>query len=193
MPRGKKNPSPKPPRRCALCDAEFTPRAPSQVYCDEHKNRHQKRMVDRRRLGTAERPADYYRPKACWECGDEFVPRTGSARYCEACKAKGDRWKRNNPAKALAASRQATRRHRHKREFGDPDVYDKAVARFGERCAICKYEPEEGFHLAVDHSHTDGAIRGLLCGTCNTGLGYFDDDPRRLRAAASYLTKARPT
>jgi len=57
------------------------------------------------------------------------------------------------------------------------------------RCAICQ---EQGGLLHVDHSHTTGEVRGLLCRLCNWGLGKFKDDPARLEAAADYLrSKAR--
>lgn len=60
------------------------------------------------------------------------------------------------------------------------------------KCAICR-QPETArqngvlWRLSVDHSHGDGAIRGLLCTRCNPGLGYFRDDPKLLRLAADYL------
>jgi len=59
-------------------------------------------------------------------------------------------------------------------------------------CAICKRPESVPFkgtirRLAVDHDHKTGQIRGLLCAQCNNGLGRFDDDPDRLRAAADYI------
>ena len=52
-------------------------------------------------------------------------------------------------------------------------------------CAICDRPMTR--HPHVDHDHDTGVIRGLLCYTCNVGLGSFGDDPERLRAAAKYV------
>lgn len=54
------------------------------------------------------------------------------------------------------------------------------------KCAICFRE----LPLCVDHNHDTGAIRGLLCTTCNTGLGMFKDSITLLKSAQMYLTKA---
>lgn len=53
------------------------------------------------------------------------------------------------------------------------------------RCGICEADVTED--RCVDHCHRSGLVRGLLCGCCNTGLGFFKDDPKRLEAAIEYL------
>jgi hypothetical protein len=50
-------------------------------------------------------------------------------------------------------------------------------------CVICGDETK----LVVDHDHTTGKIRGMLCNHCNRGLGHFRDDPTLLEFAAQYL------
>lgn len=68
--------------------------------------------------------------------------------------------------------------------------YDAMLEAQGGVCAICRRECEH-FALAVDHCHETKQIRGLLCASCNLGLGKFKDDPDRLEAAATYLRRAR--
>ncbi len=41
----------------------------------------------------------------------------------------------------------------------------------------------------VEHDHKTNKVRGLTCNGCNRGLGFFDDNPAKLRAAAEYLEK----
>jgi len=74
--------------------------------------------------------------------------------------------------------------------------YDALLEEQGGGCAICGAERSftkggKGKRLAVDHDHETGEVRGLLCVTCNRGLGYFSDSETRLQRAAAYVAKAR--
>jgi hypothetical protein len=54
------------------------------------------------------------------------------------------------------------------------------------RCAICGMPPgNKG--LCVDHDHASGENRGLLCQTCNTGIGLLKEDPKIMKNAIAYL------
>ena len=56
------------------------------------------------------------------------------------------------------------------------------------KCQICG-APRGARNHALDHCHSTNKLRGILCTKCNIGLGYFDDDIERLRAAIQYLEK----
>src|SRR6266566_9360834 len=51
------------------------------------------------------------------------------------------------------------------------------------KCMICGSKR----NLVVDHDNYTDLIRGVLCNSCNSGLGIFHDSPRKLRRAIRYL------
>lgn len=55
-------------------------------------------------------------------------------------------------------------------------------------CAIC-LNPPGGHGFQIDHNHTTGEVRQLLCDGCNPGLGNFRESPEALRRAADYLER----
>lgn len=74
------------------------------------------------------------------------------------------------------------------------EAYNELLKKQGNRCAICDihkddYAEQHKVHrfLVVDHNHSTGAVRGLLCNNCNISIGAMRDSPLRLRRAAEYL------
>ena len=68
------------------------------------------------------------------------------------------------------------------------EEYDAMLREQGDVCAICK-KTDNSRELAVDHSHTTGVVRGLLCKQCNTMLGHIESVPGILDSAKEYLGK----
>ena len=58
-------------------------------------------------------------------------------------------------------------------------------------CPICCKQLPVGKQTNVDHDHETGKVRGLLCGKCNKGLGFFNDNEATVANAAKYLWKYR--
>lgn len=63
--------------------------------------------------------------------------------------------------------------------------YQKLLTKQDEKCAICKNEGK----LVVDHDHTTGIVRGLLCSKCNTGLGKLGDNIEKIEEVLGYLRR----
>ncbi|WP_161630341.1 endonuclease VII domain-containing protein [Mycobacterium sp. UM_CSW] len=138
-------------------------------------------------------------------CG-QLKPRTKMARcgqadpLCMACYQRARRLLQS-PAEIRRANLWAKYRI-------TPEQYDALRAEQNYRCGVCGTkeadidltrvggrprsdgQPLLKVPLAVDHDHRTRAIRGLLCPSCNAGLGAFGDDPNRLYAAIAYLNNA---
>lgn len=91
-----------------------------------------------------------------------------------------------------AAVRARKKADQLKRKYGiTPDDVDILLTAQGGVCAICRGEltvtgPRQT-QACIDHSHTLGHVRGVLCRLCNAGLGAFLDNPLSLRRAAAYI------
>ena len=75
------------------------------------------------------------------------------------------------------------------------DDYNAMLKEQDGRCAICKSTEHRGSARVtaffVDHCHATGAVRGLLCNSCNRALGNFGDDIATLQNAINYLQKQK--
>jgi hypothetical protein len=146
---------------------------------------------------------------------------TYSGNHCkECCRKRAEKWntlnKKRHIANVRAYNKKYHKEHRAqikqwyarvskqpsfredtyfrtiKRHYGiSRQEYESLLATQGQGCAICSRRSHSHKHLAVDHCHTSGKVRGLLCKDCNTALGLFQDDPSRLVRASWYLRKGK--
>jgi len=87
--------------------------------------------------------------------------------------------------------RKAYQQNKHKRLFLRYGItisdFKNMEKQQGYVCAICKQKPKTTFH--VDHCHSTGKVRGLLCSSCNMALGLLKDNKMFLSQAIDYLSK----
>lgn len=99
----------------------------------------------------------------------------GRRRDCKYCmRSKSRQWNLNNP------ERYAYRQWKNKlrREFGiTPEDYDSMFSNQDGKCLFCDNDRADSirWRLCVDHCHTCNKVRGLLCGKCNTQLGWLEN------------------
>lgn len=140
--------------------------------------------------------------KVCPGCNEtkeltEFWKRS-SRKYGYVSRCKSCSNKTQEALQKTEAVRSYNRKDKLLRNFGlTVEAYEKLWERQKGVCAICK-EPEKalsnnGFlkHLAVDHCHTTGKVRGLLCHHCNAGIGNLKDNIELLKEAIVYLNSSR--
>jgi hypothetical protein len=81
------------------------------------------------------------------------------------------------------------KKYQYKKRYGiTPEQYLEMYTKQNGCCAICgKHQTELKKTLGVDHNHTTGKNRGLLCFNCNITIGKFNDDINMLVLAINYL------
>ena len=114
----------------------------------------------------------------------------------EYYQKKHKQWRLDNPEKIKAYNKK--KYHKNKaamREKKLQEAYKISLIEYNElfilqngRCGICnKHQRELKKRLHVDHNHTTGQIRGLLCNKCNLGLGTMGDSVESIKKALIYL------
>lgn len=169
-------------RECAECSAIFTPYRDVNIYCSR---RCTYRAADQRKRANRG-------PRRCAKCGTEVDTVVGTP-TCADCKVdpriRGAEHERRRTLRAYNLT---------------SEQFDEILANQGGACAICgTTNPANGIGRrnvtwSIDHDHgccpescgsCGRCIRGLLCGSCNLGIGQLGDDPNRLLAAADYLAQ----
>ena len=128
--------------------------------------------------------------KTCTKCKVEkgvdlfYKSKTGPLGRSSECKeCTNKRQKANyNPEKSRAKNL--------KNRFGmSLEDYDRMLEQQNHCCKICKTDtPGIKGRFVVDHNHDTGEVRGLLCWSCNVGIGHLQDDPSIVLSAFNYLS-----
>lgn len=122
-----------------------------------------------------------------------------TTKVCGACNRElsmdeyptdNSRWDHKYPyCKDCANAKSRSRNHavRLQRHGLSSNEYDTLLDLQNGICAIC----DRPSKLHIDHDHATGKVRGLLCRSCNHGLGNFKDDTTILVSAIKYLNNNR--
>lgn len=153
------------------------------------------------------------REKNAAKAGKTFVPSLGyAARYMrrmDALKSQAKTYVPVTPCKhghllrftgsnnCVSCDEISRKRHRKSAQYArlkklyelTREDYHALVDSQGSKCAICARTLKNHFNLHVDHCHTTGKVRGLLCNKCNQGIGLFGEDAAKMRLAIEYLVK----
>lgn len=131
--------------------------------------------------------------KTCRKCKQHkevssFGKRGGKPHlYRSECRSCESQRTRINYAKQPKFIQEKNHLSRIKLLYGLSNVeYYQLVQKQDNKCAICLSTHKN--RLNVDHDHMSGHVRGLLCPSCNRGLGYFKDRLDLLELAIDYLS-----
>lgn len=140
--------------------------------------------------------ATYLESKECSGCREEkplsefssHPSGKGKARSkCKQCTAKRTALWRDKNREGL---KEKARNQHMLRTYGlSLEEYNTLLKAQDHKCYICRVDAVDCFHekLYVDHCHTTGEVRALLCHNCNAGIGHFKENKMLLQNAIFYL------
>ena len=165
------------------------------------KIRAQWKRQQARRAEKATGPRRRNTKTPCVRCGATDRYASGS---CKPCARTIERARKEaNPEHVLRLARERVKRYRDRMSPEEKrkrnraaslranyaitvEQHDAMLAAQGGVCAICGDAPDHR-RLHVDHDHTTGVVRALLCGQCNTAIGGFGENIAVMRRAIAYL------
>ena len=118
----------------------------------------------------------------------------------EKQKAIKKKWYENNKEAVYKQSRNWIKNNQESYKFHarksllkkyglTPESFEEKKLAQDNKCEICKEKLDNSVHTCVDHCHSTGKTRGILCRKCNNVLGQAMDNPFILKSALNYLKK----
>ena len=114
---------------------------------------------------------------------------TGYRNQCKNCRSIiREKWKSKNLEKE---GKRRADGHMRRRYGITLDEYDEMFEQQNGKCAICgtREKAKGKTRMNIDHCHTTGKVRALLCNNCNSGIGKFKEDINIMSNAISYIIK----
>lgn len=128
-----------------------------------------------------------------WKSIDEFHKSKnalyGRASRCKICAGEAARVSHAKNKGCPKRARQVKSRYLERTYEMTIDDFESMVLDNGGTCEICNCKLDMSGLTHVDHCHKTGVVRGVLCSTCNRGLGYFKDNVEVLEGAVKYLRR----
>lgn len=122
----------------------------------------------------------------CFDCGSEkkaYTPSGKSLGRCLACRAAKEAKRRLDP-EYVRRSQIQQKAKLYSISYEEAEMYHDAT-----HCQNCGREPGSR-RLHIDHCHTTGKVRGVLCNGCNIALGGVEDNIETLRGLIKYLEQS---
>jgi hypothetical protein len=171
-------------------DPEFAERLKSYSKKHREANLEQKRERNRTQAASKRRESREAYNAYMREWTEKNKDRLNAER--RERRAKDQEYAERIRVKDRQRPKERTRHNRLKVAYGITlEEYNQKLLDQGGRCAICGKEHADSLrrNLNVDHCHTTGEVRDLLCSRCNLTLGKFEDRIELFQAAIAYLTK----
>jgi NMD protein affecting ribosome stability and mRNA decay len=135
------------------------------------------------------------RTHLCTKCGERQSKKSlnkGSSSWCQKCVSDSDRKRWNSLS--YKQQREKWLKRKYKLTW---DQYEDLWISQNKRCAIClttvsiEDKSNSRYTACVDHCHTTGQVRGILCNHCNRALGLLKDNINAIQNMVNYLVTSK--
>ena len=149
-------------------------------YCSRCKI--EKQVTDFHRRTASKDTFAYY----CKECVASYAKKYNSSlEQKKKALVRGRKWQKENKEHRRKQQREWRKTNGGKKKYLNSHLkhlygitlvdYNKMFEEQQGVCAICK-QPEINRRLGIDHNHSDGTVRALLCRKCNYLVGIVESD-----------------